>query len=35
MRIVSKESIVLWLAIAALTCAAVSLNDSLNQLADK
>ena len=30
-----KELIVLWISLAALICAALSLNDSLNQLTDK
>ncbi len=34
-KVFSKELIVLWLSLAALICAALSLNGSLNQLADK
>jgi hypothetical protein len=32
-KLFSKELIVLWLALAALICAALSLNTSLNQFA--
>lgn len=31
----SKDMIVLWISLAALTCAALSLNESLNQLENK
>ena len=34
-KVFSKELIVLWIALAALICAAMSLNTSLNQLANK
>ena len=34
-KIFSKELIVLWLSLAALICAALSLNSSLNLLATK
>jgi len=34
-KVFGKEMIVLWVSLAALVCAAISLNDSLNQLAEK
>ena len=34
-KLFRKELIVLWLALAALICAALSLNASLNRLADR
>ena len=34
-KVFGKELIVLWIALAALICAAMSLNTSLNQLANK
>lgn len=34
-KVFGKELIVLWISLAALICAALSLNDSLNQLAEK
>lgn len=33
-KVFGKELIVLWISLAALICAALSLNDSLNQLTD-
>lgn len=33
-KIFNKEMLVLWLSLAALTCAAITLNDSLNKIAD-
>ena len=33
-KVFGKELFVLWIALAALICAALSLNDSLNQLVD-
>ena len=33
-KVFGKEMIVLWVSLAALVCAAISLNDSLNQLAE-
>ena len=34
-KIIGKEMIVFWVSLAALVCAAISLNDSLNQLAEE
>lgn len=34
-KIFSKDLIVLWISLAALICAAISLNSSLNQLSEK
>lgn len=34
-KVFSKELLVLWLSLAALICAALNLNTSLNQLANK
>lgn len=34
-KVFTKELIILWIALAALICAALSLNASLNLLADK
>lgn len=34
-KIFTKDLFILWLAIAALTCAAINLNASLNLLAEK
>lgn len=34
-KVFSKELIVLWISLAALICAALSLNTSLNRLANK
>lgn len=34
-KVFGKEMIVLWVSLAALVCATISLNDSLNQLAEK
>ena len=34
-KIFTKDSFVLWLSLAALICAALSLNTSLQKLADK
>ncbi len=34
-QIFTKDLLVLWIALAALICAALALNDSLNQLTEK
>ena len=34
-KIIGKEMIVFWVSLGVLVCAAISLNDSLNQLAEE